>query len=110
MKIDLEKKLLDARGKEFTDGATVAMAALNALSAPHPSDQQQTMEQAYKRWKLLQVLGKGGVADLTAEDVAEIKKRAVGSLGIIAFGALADALEGRAEVVPISGEAKEGAA
>lgn len=101
MKIDLDKKLLDPRGNEFTDGATVAMAAYNALTAPLPTDQQQNPDQALARYKLLQLLAKGGEQDLTSENISEIKKRGAVALGIIAFGALAEALEGRAVVVPI---------
>lgn len=107
MKVDLDKKLLDPRGQEFTDGATIANAAYNALSAPLPTDQQNaTPETALARYRLIQLVGKGGVVDLTAEQISEIKKRAVVSLGIIAFGALADALEGRAEVVQIDKKAE----
>lgn len=111
MKVDLDQKLIDPRGKEFADGATVAVAAYNALTAPLQADATQPPEQALARYRLLQLIAKGGVQELTAENIAEIKKRAP-MLGIIAFGALSDALEGKLEVVPIAAaaEPKEGAA
>lgn len=107
MKVDLDRKLKDPKGTEFNDGATIAMAAYNALTAPLPSDQQgATPETALKRYRLIQTVAKGGVQDLTAEDISEIKKRAATALSIIAFGALCDALETRAEVVDMPGEGK----
>jgi len=107
MKVDLERKLKDAKGQDFQDGATIAMAAYNALQAPLPTDQGQNVDIAFKRWKLLQTIGKGGVQEISAEDIAEIKKRAAAGLGIIAFGALAEALEQRAEIVDIKPETNE---
>jgi hypothetical protein len=102
MKMDLERKLKDPKGAEFTDGATIAMAAYNALTVALPSDQQgSTPETALKRYRLIQTIAKGGVQDLSAEDIAEIKKRAATALSIIAFGSLCDALESRAEIVEI---------
>lgn len=112
MKVDLDQKLVDPRGNPFTDGATVAVAAYNALSAPQQTDATQPPEQALARYRLLQTIAKGGVQELTAENIAEIKKRAV-LLGVIAFGALCDALEGKLEAVPIAGpppEQKQGTA
>lgn len=109
MKVNLQQKLLDPKGKEFTDGATIEQAAYNALSAPLPTDNQVTPEAALKRYRLIQTIARGGEQDLTAEDIAEIKKRAAVSLSIIAFGALTDALEQRASVVELAPEAKPAA-
>jgi hypothetical protein len=106
MKVDLDRKLKDPKGQEFQDGATIAMAAYNALTAPMPADNQATPDVALKRYRLLQTVAKGGEQEITAEDFAEIKKRAAAALSIIAFGALADALEQRAEVVGIDDKAK----
>jgi hypothetical protein len=105
MKVDLERKLKDPKGVEFSDGATIAMAAYNALQAPLPSDQGAAVDVALKRYRLLQTIGAGGVQELTSEDITEIKKRAAAALSLIAFGSLADALEQRPEAVPI-GDAK----
>ncbi len=111
MKVDLSRKLKDPRGVEFTDGATIEMAAYNALTAPLPTDQGAAVDVALRRYKLIQTVGKGGVQELSAEDIAEIKKRAAAALSIIAFGSLAEALEQRAEVVGInSGDEKPEAA
>lgn len=110
MKVNLSQKLLDPKGKEFSDGATIEQASYNALSVPLPNDSQSaTPEATLKRYRLIQTIAKGGVVELTAEDIAEIKKRASQALSIIAFGALADALEQRAGIVSIDGEAKAAA-
>lgn len=104
MKVDLDRKLKTPKGEDFTDGATVAAAAYNALTAPLPSDQANPPSQdaALKRYRLIQTVAKGDVQELTAEDIAEIKKRAATALSIIAFGALVDALESPPEVVDIN--------
>lgn len=114
MKVDLDKKLKDPKGADFQDGATIAMAAYNALSAQLPSDQQtasqpNAVDVQLKRYQLIQKVAQGGVQDLTAEDIAEIKKRAAQALSIVAFGSLVELLEQRAEIVDI-GEPKQGAA
>jgi hypothetical protein len=110
MKIDFEVKLKDPMGKDFSDGATVKAAAYAAMTAQLPEDQQMQMDAKLKLYRLTQKIAEGGVLDLPAEDIATIKQRASKALPLIGFGALADALESKAQVVPIEGspEAKAG--
>ena len=99
MKIDLEMKLVDPMGREFSDGATVKAAAYAALTNALPDDQQMSMEQKLKLYRLTQAIAMGGVVDLPAEDVVTIKTRASKSLQLVAFGALSDALDPKIEAV-----------
>jgi len=101
MKIDFDKVLLTPMGVEFSDKATVATAAYAALSATLPEDAQMPMDAKLKLYRLTQAIANGGVVDLTAEDIVTIKTRASKSLPMIGFGALADALESKAQVVDI---------
>lgn len=102
MKIDFDVKLKDPMGKEFTDGATVKAAAYAALTAQLPEDQQMQMDAKLKLYNLTKKIAEGGVIDLPAEDIATIKGRASKALPLIGFGALAEALESKAQVVPIA--------
>lgn len=101
MKIDFDRKLMTPQGIEFTDKATVATAAYASLSAQLPEDSQMSMDAKLKMYRLTQAVANGGIVDLTSEDIVTIKTRAAKALPLIGFGALADALESKAQVVDI---------
>jgi hypothetical protein len=109
MKIDLDKKLLDPRGKEFSDSATVSGAAYAALTSQLPEDQAMPMDAKLKMYRLTQTIANGGIVDLTAEDISTIKSRASKALPLVGFGALAEALESKAQVVEIAEQTKAAA-
>lgn len=93
MKRNLDIQLLDLDGKPFDDKATLKSVVFAALNAPLQGDNEMSLDQQLKRFNLLQLVHKGGVAEITAEDITLIKTRAARCLSLIAVGRLCEMLE-----------------
>lgn len=93
MKRNLDTPLVDFDGKAFGDGATLKTVVFTVLSTPMEGDDKMSLDQKMKQYALLQSVHKGGVVDLTAEEITLIKSRGVKMLGIIALGRMCELLE-----------------
>lgn len=93
MKRDFDKPLLDLDGNPFTDQATLKSVAFLVLSAALEGDQALPADQKLKQFSLLQTIHKGGVVEISAEDISLIKSRGAKCLSVIAFGRLCEMLE-----------------
>ena len=93
MKRDKDVTMLDLEGKPFDDKATVKTIAFVALSAQLKGDTELSTEKRLQQFQLLQKVSKGGVVDLTAEEIAMLKDRATKCVSLIALGRFVEALE-----------------
>jgi hypothetical protein len=93
MKRNLDQVMLDLDGKSLGDKATLKTVCFSAMVAPLEGDQAMTVEVKMKQYALLQAINKGGVVELTAEDIALLKARAAKCLMLVAFGRLCEMLE-----------------
>ena len=90
---DLDQKMYDLDGKEFTDKATLKIVCFGALSTMIQGDETMTVANRMVQYSLLQKINKGGEADLTSDEIVMIKDRAAKLYPVIALGALVKALE-----------------
>ncbi len=93
MKVNLDAKLVDPKGEEFTDKATLATAIYAALSTALPTDMQAPMEKRLQQYRLLQKVAQAGEQDITTEEIAEIKERVSKTMTLIVLGAVVEILE-----------------
>lgn len=105
MKRNFDTVLCDLDGNPFTspdkdfDGApttklqTLRDLACFALIANLEGDQSMSGEAKLKQYGLVQKIHKGGIQDVTAEDISTIKVRAAKCLMLIAYGRVCEALE-----------------
>ena len=93
MKLDFNTLLLDPKGEEFSDKATVGVAVYSAFMQPLPGDAQLPADKRLAQYRLLQKIGAGGEQEITVEEASEIKDRCAKILPLAAFGAVADILE-----------------
>jgi hypothetical protein len=93
VKLSLDEVLKDAKGLPFNDKAKLGDAIYSALNAAMPTDQQLSLPEQMKRYRLLQRIGVGGEIDVTAEDIAMIKDRVSKVFPISVVGAVVDAVE-----------------
>lgn len=96
MKRDFNRTLIGLDGQPMlADGSEVLLSApvVNALLAQFPDEQGLSGEEKFKRYKLAERVTKGGVQEVSAEDIALIK-RLVGKAYAPAFvGPTYEALE-----------------
>lgn len=72
MKRDFSKPLLQLSGEPFADNATLGSVSLSLLL--FANDQGVSGEDKFKRYKLAERIKDGGVQEVTAEEVALLKK------------------------------------
>lgn len=93
MKLNLNVELADAKGNPFQDKAKLGDALYGAMNSPMPADNQLPLPEQIKRYRLLQLVGKGGEIEVTAEDIAMLKERVSKLFPISVVGAVTDLLE-----------------
>lgn len=93
MKRNLDQPLQTLDGNDFQDKATLKTVIFMALNTPVEGDDKMGVEAKMKQYGLLKTVHKGGIADLTAEDIATIKARGAKVMGLMAFGIMCDMLE-----------------
>ena len=98
MKRDLDQKMLGLNGEEFSDKATLKTVVLTVLFTPAEGDDKIALNKKIEHYQLLQTINKGGVVDLSAEEITLIKHRAAKvPLSILALGRMCDMLEADAK-------------
>lgn len=80
MKIDFDAALLNAAGTDLIDGESgepirLLTVAIGALTRPTKTDQNSSLDQKVKVFRLAQQVAPGGVHDLSPEDVALLRQR-----------------------------------
>lgn len=93
MKRDFDQVMLDFDGKPFGDNATLKSVVFMVLSGQLEGDDKAPLDQRLKQYALVQKIHKGGVVDVSAEDITLIKTRAPKCLSLIAMGRLCEMLE-----------------
>ena len=93
MKRNLDQPMTDLEGEPFADDATLKTICFAALAAQIHGDEAMPIDKKMKQYALLQTVNKGGVVDLTAEDIALIKERGNKIFPIIPFGRMCEMLE-----------------
>src|ERR1700758_5321084 len=90
---NLDQKILDFDGKEFTPPLALKDMCLTAAVGTLPSDPQLTTEKKVILYRLGQKVHAGGIVDLTAEEIALLKERIAAGYGILAMGRAFELLE-----------------
>lgn len=93
MLVNLDTKLLDPRGQEFSDKATIAVGLYAGLTAQLPTDQALGVKEKMDIFDLSRRVAAGGEQQFSASEIALMQERSGAVLPIIAFGALNTALE-----------------
>ena len=94
MKRDFDQAITDLNNDPFQDKATLKSVVFLVLNTPLEGDDRIPLDQKLKQFTLLQSIHKGGVVDISAEDIAFIKTRAARCpLSLIAIGRLCELLE-----------------
>ena len=94
MKRNLNEMILTLDGVPFDDNSTLKTICFSAVTSPHRSDENSTVEQKMKLYSLAIKINTGGVVDFTAEEISVLKER-IGKLfgHVIVFGRAFELLE-----------------
>jgi len=99
MKINLDQTFKTLNGVEIKDeegkGIKLLTICQNALISAGDQQQKESGEEKAKRYQLAIKLANGGEIELTAEDIAKIKKLIGESYAPIIVGQAYDMLEGK---------------
>lgn len=93
MKRNFDLPLLELDGTPFADKATLKSVCFLMLTTPLQGDNDLPLDQRLKHYALVQAVHKGGVVDVSAEDIALLKARAAKCLSLIAVGRVCELLE-----------------
>lgn len=100
MKVNLNQNYVDLKGEKFFDDGgktkevTFKDALIRAALYENPSKEQLTSEVKFKRYELARKLTKAsGEVELSAEEIATIKKNAGNAFFVEACGSLCEILE-----------------
>ncbi|QOR55296.1 MAG: hypothetical protein SHS37scaffold220_65 [Phage 67_12] len=75
MNRNFDAPMLSLDGKPYTDGATLKTVVFSAIQAQVPHDEKMTVDQKMKLYVLAGKVAKGGVVEVTAEDLSLMKER-----------------------------------
>lgn len=75
MKRNFDAVLLDLDNQPFSDNATLKSICIAGLVTPTPDDNQQPATEKVRLFTLAQKIHAGGVIDVTAEEIADLKAR-----------------------------------
>lgn len=94
MKRDFDALILKLDGEPFEDKATLKTVAFLSVTTPLQEDSMLPVEQKMKLYGLAQKVHRGGIVDLSAEDMALLKSR-IGSVfnNVVVIGRAFDLLE-----------------
>lgn len=97
MKRNFDAILKTLDGEDFkADGAaplTLKKVCIGAIGAALPGDEQMDGERKFGLYKLADRINKGGLVDVTAEEIATLKARIAKSYTVFAIGAAYTLLE-----------------
>lgn len=90
------QQLMEANGDEQRP-MTLAVVAVNALMGQYADEQGLTGDEKFRRYQLAERIDAGGVQDVSAEEVALLKKLIGKAYGPMLVGPAFKALESDAE-------------
>lgn len=97
MKIDFSSQLLGLDGKQIImpdeKPAVLSSVCVTALMAIYPDEVSLSGDEKYRRYKIAGLIYPGGAIEITAEDVALLKKLTAKCYGPLIVGPAHDALE-----------------
>ena len=93
MKRDLDQPLLDLDGEDFEPPLTLGTVCYQATAGNTPFDSALQMDEKLKLYALAKKVHKGGEVELTAEDIALLKKRVAAGFGTMVTGRACEMLE-----------------
>jgi len=110
MRLDVSKVLKGIDGRDMTDAtgapATLGAVAVIALTGNYADEPQLAGEEKFARYELALRMVRGGVVELTVDQLAKIKALIGKGLGVAAVGAAWSAIEAGSQEVP--GQASDG--
>jgi len=98
MKVDFSKVILDLKGEPVKDGEkdfTLGDVAQNALLMPYPDEKELDGKAKVERFMIATTAALGGEQDISAEDVALIKKLIAKAYGPLVVGRSYQIIEGK---------------
>lgn len=93
MKRNFSTSLVDLDGKPYEDKATLKTVCLTALVQPLEEDRSQTAEQKLALYTLAKKVNRGGVVEVTAEELTTIKTRVGKMFGVLVVGLVFEMLD-----------------
>jgi hypothetical protein len=93
MKRDFSAPILKIDGTEYDDKANLATVSFMALTAQVPGDERMTGEQKLRQYKLAHLVHRGGVQEVSAEDVTLLKERIGKAFSVMVVGKAYELLE-----------------
>lgn len=72
---NFESPMLDLEGQPYSDAATLKSVVFGAIRAQVPGDDQLSIENKMRLYVLAGKVAKGGVVEVSAEDLALMKDR-----------------------------------
>ena len=93
MKRNFDLPMTDFDGKPYGDGATLRTVAFMAIQAVLPTDDRMVVGQKLALYNLAAKVAKGGVVDLSVEDLALLKERIGNAMTPMAVGKAFELLE-----------------
>jgi len=96
MRVNFDAPITDLKGVTLKDGendVTLASVACNALMASFPDEQSLDAKAKVRRFRLAEKAVDGGVQDVDAEDVVELKKVLGKAFGPLVVGRAFDIID-----------------
>lgn len=107
MKRNLDTPILKLDGAEYADKPTLKLICFTAIAEPLPGDEKLTPVDKLKLYALAQKLHAGGVVDLSAEEIAQLKDRIGRGYSALVVGRAFELLE---QDMPVATQAEFDAA
>lgn len=97
MKIDCDLKLVDPFGRDIIERVgepplTIGVACSYAFLTPHPKDTELLMPEKVKMYDLATRFAKGGIVDVSDDEVDLIRNRVAAVFHVSVMGAVFDKL------------------
>ena len=93
MKRNFDAPMTDLEGNEYADKATLKTVALLAFQSPAKGDDTASGQEKLAQYMLASKIVKGGVIDLTAEEITQLKDRLAKTIQALAYGKAVELLE-----------------
>ncbi len=93
MKRNFDAPMMTLDNKPFDDASTLGKAVFTVMNSPLAEDANMNVDARMKQYGLLKLAHKGGVVELTSDEIATIKARAAKVLSTMTLGILCEMLE-----------------
>jgi hypothetical protein len=93
MKRNFDAPMTDLLGNPYADSATLKTVCLLAFQSPAKGDDSLSGQEKLAQYVLASKVVKGGVVDITAEDITLLKDRLAKTIQTLAYGKAVELLE-----------------